>query len=401
MKRKILNEEPGPITEKEVTDLFSKLQMAGILNAAFDLKKQNDPQDFIGALNGHQPFSSSKNIAVDGSKPLAIKDLIEAKVGTDPIQDEQTTLNVFIQRNLATNKTTNQITIEKTIEIPDGSGSHFELVGATVHRGDQVAAGHFVAYSYQNGKWYECNDETVSEVLDEKKLLESLSTSATELVYRKLPQPINQLLESEVAPLHSLSLVDTDRWVTSKVVLDWAEKNAEKKENTTVVHTTTPATPLFKVGNGVDLRDLGAEIDKINEGQTAFIPLIKVKDSTDQASKHFVALVVDKSKDPHSYEYFDSTGKAIPQELDTLIKSKNNNQSPLIIVDQANAWQQDDGYRCGYYVSRFFELRADNDAETIQKNQDERHPNVNQVNELRLRMRLNYNRFQDNYGFHG
>jgi hypothetical protein len=404
MKRKILGEERGPILDKEVTELHAALVDEGILNAAnYPLDTQKAPEDFINALLNREPFNEFKNYTITGNSPGNLKDLLEAKINDelDPEQQfgDETEISVVIERNNEAQKTANKIALEKTLILKNANNDdcEFELVGAVEHIGDLAQSGHYISYSFQNGKWYKCNDAQVSEVTDEKALLEHLSSNSTQLVYRKLPQKTDTTLEEEIAALHSLSAVDTDKWVKAKVVIDWVKKQAANRvPQTSVIIKNEQNSEVFKAGPNVDLSELQGHIDQVPQGQRAFIPLIKVNGPNDHISKHFVALVVDKSQDPPPrYEYFDSTGRAAPSELESLA---SNGATFNQVIQESTKWQHD-GFRCGYYVSRFFELRATMAAQAIADETKERYPDTKSVDDLRLRMRLNYNRFNENYGF--
>lgn len=400
MKRKILKEDCNPIEVQEVTTLFESLKQSRILDDKFSINGENDPQDFIGALTRHaDPFVSIKNIAVSGENPAQLKDLLDASLNLDPIVEDDLALNIFIERNIESNKLSTPITLEKiiTLDKPDGSQDIFELVGAAEHTGNSVKSGHYIAYSYQNGKWYQCNDEHVQAVDNQTELINYLSTTATQLIYRRLPQKINSDLDAEIDSLHSLSVVDTDKWLKSKVVVDWAQKIATATPDTTVITKNSNPLEIYKVGKDIDIKALEEAIEAIAPGQKALIPLIKVKNSTDQSSKHFVALVIDKTQAPPTFEYFDSTGRKVPDNLEKLGTSKG--YTFINVINNDNKWQQNDGYRCGYYISRFFELRSSLSAQEITAKTDERHPNHTNIEELQRRMRSQYNRFKLNYGF--
>ncbi len=63
----------------------------------------------------------------------------------------------------------------------------FELVGVTVHSGENISSGHYFIYQKRsNGKWYNINDNQVNQIDDNvfDIVKNEIATSSTLLVYK-------------------------------------------------------------------------------------------------------------------------------------------------------------------------------------------------------------------------
>jgi hypothetical protein len=404
IKRRILGEEKGPIEQTTVKNLHAQLKALPLDPPIPDFNEQNDPNEFIDSLSNH--LESALQIRVPKVEIAPGTDTISDKLKpqgdcTLPILENTSELNIFIQQNQDGTRSTQKIDVEKTIKVKDSDKNihDFELVGAIFHSGT-VQGGHYESYSTSNNQWFRLNDAHVEKV-DEKTMLQNLSTNATQLIYRKLPQPVEAQKESVIKALHSTSKVDFDKWLDSSIVLDWTKKQADiTPPQTTVI--TKPASSasskpsLYEAGDHDPEQSLIDQIDNVKDGERAFIPLIQ-REPNDTSSRHFVGIVVDKT-DPKNrkLEYFNSVGRPAPKTITDLVeKTKLNIEE---VLDTNNKWQRD-GYRCGYYVSRFFELRVSRSAEQIKALTGERHTSTTNIDDLRRRMKNQYNRFNLNYGF--
>ncbi len=63
------------------------------------------------------------------------------------------------------------------------SGRNYELVGACVHLGNRILFGHYITYRKVEGKWYRCDDASITEVC-ESTVLEACKRDSYLLVYR-------------------------------------------------------------------------------------------------------------------------------------------------------------------------------------------------------------------------
>ena len=57
----------------------------------------------------------------------------------------------------------------------------YQLIGVVVHKGKTLGKGHYIAYTLQQGTWFECDDKVVKKVQDKT----ALEQQAYMLWYRK------------------------------------------------------------------------------------------------------------------------------------------------------------------------------------------------------------------------
>lgn len=394
IKRKILKEEKGTVTDQDLRDLWQAIQQQG-WQGQLDISQENDPAEFFDLFQNnlfHQfqlsDVLSLRTVPQSGAsaEALIIGHQTYQALGSNPPE-----ISLWIERNAAGTKDASPVPVTKTIKL---GADTYELVAMSEHIGPTPAGGHHVAYSKQHDTWFKCDDERVSKEKDEDDLLNRLSTSATQLVYRKLPQPVDAALEASIGPLHSQSRVDYDKWLGSKVVFDYA---AKCNPNATVLKM--PSGRPFYAGATNDLAAIEAAI-RANPNKCLYIPMVEFSKPGDTTSRHWVTLIMDQTVQPPVIEYFNSVGKPAPKDIRQLATNLALRLDE--VLDDTTRWQRD-GYRCGYYALQYLELRAQpqHNVQAIQGMQQLRihGGSTDAVDDLRRRMKLAYNRYQPRYGF--
>ncbi|MDR3625170.1 MAG: hypothetical protein P4L16_08575 [Chlamydiales bacterium] len=217
-KRHVSGEDNTPIKEEDVTEFQAMCKNFAVDTGdnplkEWDFTKQNDPDDFVlqvlNALFPGEDHSKSINGSIKGAPPdnntpksietlvneSRLSDLDEvarsayntaADIKDGYEENSPKELRVMIQRSSdGLTKNNNPIAIEPITTV---YGIKYELVAVVEHEGD-ATGGHYIAYSYSssNNAWYKCNDADVSLEKDVSALMNRLSTTATNLVYRRLP----------------------------------------------------------------------------------------------------------------------------------------------------------------------------------------------------------------------
>jgi hypothetical protein len=89
---------------------------------------------------------------------------------------------VYINRNIFEKKCTTALEISDRITFQDGA--KFKLMAFLCHKGGSNTSGHYIAYARRNDKWYEFNDNMVTE--KENINLRNFSGDVTMVFYNRL-----------------------------------------------------------------------------------------------------------------------------------------------------------------------------------------------------------------------
>lgn len=379
LKRKILKEENGSVNPQDMDRLIELLP--------FDMNDLEEPHDYLVEISqflGLGDPDSDINIfpPLGNKETRSVLEEMNLQFGQD---ETPATLNIHIPRETRGSKNFGEMDIPKQMTLENGMS--YELVAAAVHHGDYLDSGHYISIIQKNDQIVKCNDKQIS-LLEEADLASELKAHATHLVYRRVDA--NPDLEKLIHPLHSHSKVDTDKWLGEKIILDYAEKVADSLNSPNIQNGAKVMKNLrggvCKIGNDSELSQLVSAAVNAPE-RYLVIP-------THKNGKHWTMLIVDKVQG--RVEYFDSVGR--PAGEDVIDFCNQMGLTFFQVLDKDTKWQ-DDGWRCGYYILQYLQLRVNNTPEEIQEREDLRAQNIDNVTSFRGMLQNTYNRYRPNYGF--
>lgn len=382
------------ILHKEIEGEISETDMKNFLRAyGVPEMEPNDPEDLIGYVNDLLGLEPESCLSV------APNDILKTKIEEIAPADRSSELYVHVGRNMlygnssAIIKDRTAMSVDPRITLDNGDV--YELVNASIHNGNSIKEGHYISYSYINNAWWEANDDQVTLQVQEKVLAEKLKTDATQLVYRKVVRSPGQKFEDAVTRLHSTSQSDKARWLDETLVLDYAQRMVNMQANCSLLKPR--AGSIYKLHSKQEQQELEKAIKEVLPGSRAVVPIFH--------EEHAIAIIVDKRKGKGHLEFFDATGRAPPKVIADL--NKKLKLDPIRqVLDDTSKWQEinKDGWRCGYYLLKYLDLRLDNPStsrKAVAAINELRatHPNRNAISAFRVKLKRRYNRYRSNYGF--
>lgn len=147
------------ISSLDTKDLRAELK-ATIPYAPFsaDVSEQEDPWDILGE------FCNGLQLQCDQCDPRTVGDL-QAHYGAWCPAEETEEFTVNMLRGDASTRLGNKV--KNCLHLDTRVGA-FECDGFIVHKGSSVASGHYVAYIYKVGQWWEINDSRVTQITEKQ-----------------------------------------------------------------------------------------------------------------------------------------------------------------------------------------------------------------------------------------
>lgn len=371
LKRKIFKEVEGSIT---ISDL-QKLQAIG--------ENFDTPSDFTNEICSYLALQNadpvSLNILNHGQANVNIAEVIT--------ESESSELRIHLNRkSKGGKKNSKAVIVPKRLTMQNDDV--YELVSATIHHGDYLQSGHYTSLAFKGESCWSCNDRCIETMTDAETITSELQTQATDLVYRKITTE-NETLENSIAPLHSYSKVDTNKWLGKSLLFDYAQQlvNQENAGNPDRMELLQAANgSSYKIGSQSNISSLGPVL-AASTAELCVVP-------THKNGKHWTLMVIDKVNG--RLEYFDSVGREPTQDVLDLATALG--YQLVTVLNQRTKWQND-GWRCGLYTLKYLELRTLNEVEEIQTIEDLRQPHTEAITAFRGQMQRKYNRYETNYGF--